>query len=62
MYPASKAHALYYIVICGPSGSTAFFYIISLAALFSENVTEHKMFVLIFSATFVWRVSESEKQ
>ena len=28
-YPASKAHALYYIVICGPSGYTAFFYIIS---------------------------------
>ena len=26
-YPACKAHALYYIVSCGLSGSTAFFHI-----------------------------------
>jgi len=54
--------ALYYIVICDPSGSTAFFYIISQAALFLENVTEHKMYVLIVSTTFVWRISDSVKQ
>jgi hypothetical protein len=28
-YPAQKPHALYYIVICGLSGSTIFFHIIS---------------------------------
>jgi hypothetical protein len=28
-YPACKAHAPYYIVICGLSGSTIFFHIIS---------------------------------
>jgi hypothetical protein len=28
-YPARKAHALYYTVICGLSGSAIFFHIIS---------------------------------
>jgi hypothetical protein len=36
-YPARKAHAQYYIVICGPSGSTIFLHITSQMALFSEK-------------------------
>jgi len=28
---------------------------------FQENVTEHKMYVLIFCTTFVWKISHSEK-
>jgi len=52
-HPACKAHALYYIVICGPSVSTIFFHIISKRNNFWEKVIEHKMFVSIFSNTFV---------
>jgi len=29
---------------------------------FQENVTENKMFVLIFSTTFVWNISHSKKK
>ena len=36
-YPACKAHAPYYIVICGLSGSTIFFDIISYTVGFLEN-------------------------
>jgi len=36
-------------VFCGLSGSTQFFYIISLTVRLSEKVIEHKMCVLIFS-------------
>jgi hypothetical protein len=36
-----------YIVVVGVFGCTLFFYIISIAARFSENVTGHKMYVLI---------------
>jgi hypothetical protein len=34
-YPACKAHALYYIVMCVLCGSTIFFHIISQTARFS---------------------------
>ena len=41
-YPARKAHAPYYIVVCGFSASTISFYIISQATQFSEKkITEH---------------------
>jgi hypothetical protein len=36
-----------HIVICDPSGSTVFFYVISQTARFSIKVTERKMCVLI---------------
>jgi hypothetical protein len=52
-YPASTAHAPYYTLICGLSGSTIFFRIISQTERCRENVMEHKMCVLIFSTTFV---------
>jgi hypothetical protein len=45
-YPACKAHAPYYIVIFGLSGST----LIYRRTIFCKTVIEHEMFVLSFSA------------
>ena len=42
-----------HIVICGLSGSTVFFYIISQMARISKRVIERKMCILIFSAMFI---------
>jgi len=54
-----------HIVICGLPYSTAFFGIISQKARFKKKknqVIEHKMCVLIFSATFVWNISHAKKK
>ena len=44
-----------HIVICGLPGFTKLLHIISKTARFKRKVTEHKMSVLIFSTTFVWK-------
>ena len=52
-YPACKAHAPYYVVICGLSGSTIFSHIIN-DTIFEggkRKVIEHEVCVLIFSTT-----------
>jgi len=50
-----------HISICALSGSTLFSHIISRKALFSKNVTESKMCVLIFSTTYFWNISYFKK-
>ena len=51
-YPACKTQAPYYVV-CGLSGFTTIFDIISQTAPFSDKRFEHKMCVLIFSTNFI---------
>jgi len=54
VHVCSTQHALYHTVICGLSGSTTIFHIIShMAKFLAKKVTEHKLCALIFSTTFV---------
>ena len=51
-----------HITFCGLPGSIKSFHIILQTARFSKKIaTEHKKSVLIFSTTFVWNISHSEK-
>ena len=58
-HPACKAHAPYFIAALDLSGCSIFLYVTAQTAVFSVwlggggYVFENKMFVLIFSATFV---------
>jgi hypothetical protein len=52
-YPACNGYAPYCDVICGPSGSTAFFAIFHKLRNFRKKVIEPTTWVLIFSTTFV---------
>jgi hypothetical protein len=58
-YPACKAHAPYYIVVCGLSGSTKFFHIT--LSHKQHKFLENKVRVLIFSALFARNMSHSKK-
>ena len=54
-----------HVVICGLSGFTVFFHTTLLREAFSKKkkkkVIEHKMYVVIFSASFVSNISGSKK-
>jgi hypothetical protein len=61
-HPACKAHAPYYIVICGLSGSTVFFpHDLINGTIFGKKVIENKMCVLIFCTIFFWKISNSKR-
>jgi hypothetical protein len=59
-YPACKAHAPNYIVICDLSGSTIFLHPHKRCD-FREKVVEHNMCALMFSATFISNISHSKE-
>ena len=59
-YPACKACALYYIVICGLSGSTIFCHIISNGTNFGKKILIKKM-CFDFLLNLVWNFSHSKK-
>ena len=54
-YPACKAHAPYYILICGLCGCTIFFHIILKIAWFFGGKKLSIMYVFWFSVQFCWK-------
>ena len=61
-HPASKAHALYYALTYGLSGSTMFFQIISQMAGYSKkSYLTYNVCVWIFSTTSVRNISHPNK-
>ena len=56
IYPTRKAHAPYYIVISGLSGSTTFSRISHKPHDFRTKDFEHKLRVLVFSTVYLKRL------
>ena len=52
-YSACKVNAPYYAVVCGLSGSTTFFNIISNSTIARKVVIEYTMFLLICDISLV---------
>jgi hypothetical protein len=61
IYPVSKAHAPYYIVVCALPVTAVFTHTTSYTARFSGEKLLNIKCVLIFSATFVRNISHSKK-
>jgi hypothetical protein len=60
-YPACKAHASCYMVICGLSGSTIFFrHHLTNGTIFCKTLLNIKS-VSIYSTTSIWKISHSKK-
>jgi hypothetical protein len=59
-YPASRAHAPYYIVICSLSGYTTFSTYLINHTILGNKLLKIKC-VLILSTTFAWNISHSKK-
>jgi len=64
-YPARRARALYYIVVCGLSVCITSLNIVPNTTRLwgggGGTVTENEIYVLTFSTTFVWNGSRSKK-
>jgi hypothetical protein len=52
-YPGCKAHAPYYILICGLSSSTIFFHVLINGMIIGREHFGNEICVLIFSTTSV---------
>ena len=59
-YPACNAHASYFNLRPAPLYNIFPHYLINFT-IFEKKNTEHKICVLIFSITFVWKISHSRK-
>ena len=50
------------VVICGPLGSITYSTLFNKRYAFRKKITPRNMWVLIFSTTFVWNISQSKKK
>ena len=59
-YPKCKAHASYYIVICGLSGSTVFPHYLISGTNFGGEKNGMKICILMSCTSFVWNICHSK--